>query len=93
MNSFRVTIPNEIREEVLKALSEVKHVTLHTTNTSGKIIPPDGGGLEFEYVPELNSNQVIITIVKNPNNVPLEYLKGRLEGDIVNRFANYRNKF
>ena len=81
--TFELTVPNGNRPTLLAALAKLEHVTVDPKTNKGRAVPPDGAGLEFIFEPvHTSKDKVKVTVTKNPHGVSLDYIMGRLDGDV-----------
>lgn len=77
--SFIINVPQHEHPEMRRKASLLDEVKLHTDKKPGHVVPPEGQGLEYDYELIPNTDEVRITITKNPNNVPAHHVKAKIE--------------
>ena len=74
---FTLTIPNKNHDRILKALKPVHHVE---ADADGGTMNHDSG-LKLDF--KVSGDAVSVTVVANPQRVPEDQIKSRLDADVV----------
>ena len=82
LQTFELTVPDNNRPVLLAELEKLEHVTVDPVTHKGHAVPPDAAGLEFDFEPSEHKDKVKITVTKNQHGVSLDYIMGRLDGDV-----------
>ena len=81
-NSFLISIPVTAHAQLVEKITELKHVQMSEDKT-GLVSSASGDGVKFSFRPVIGTNNVEITVLENPNNVPQADIKARLEQDVA----------
>lgn len=71
--------PKEHHARLRLKAAEIGWIKLHNGDKPGHIVPPEAGGLEYDYTLSPDGNHFVATITKNPFNVSAEELRLHIE--------------
>lgn len=77
--SFTITVPKKDRDAMAAKLTKLGHVKMHGRHT-GNV--KHESGLEFDFEPVGKTDEIRVQIHSNPENVPEDEIKSRLEADV-----------